>query len=65
MKHGYIFHHIVAELILRYVQVCFSNRNLFWICSIPLLIGYEGDIWFVGPEDTYVDEAMFMQAVEN
>lgn len=57
MKYEYIFQHTVAELILRF-KYAFPIK----IYSESVVNSYWLDIratWFVGPEDTIVDEAMY------
>lgn len=57
MKYEYIFQHTIAELILRF-KYAFPIK----IYSESVVNSYWLDIratWFVGPEDTIVDEAMY------
>lgn len=57
MKYEYIFQHTVAELISRF-KYAFPIK----IYSESVVNSYWLDIratWFVGPEDTIVDEAMY------
>lgn len=57
MKYEYIFQHTVAELISRFKYAfpikIYSESvvNSYWL--------YIRATWFVGPEDTIVDEAMY------